>query len=77
MATFQPLKLVREGISIIPSIIYNHPTDFKDVIELIQHKVIQPGQIISGYYPLDQLQEAFMLASKGSEAKLIIQISEI
>ena len=77
LATFQPLKLVREGISIIPSLIYKHPTDFKDVIELIQHKVIQPGQIISGYYPLDQLQEAFMLASKGSEAKLIIQISEI
>jgi threonine dehydrogenase-like Zn-dependent dehydrogenase len=74
LATFQPLKLTREGISIKPSLIYEHPTDFQKVIELIVNKVIQPSQIISGYFPLNRLQEALTIASKGLESKLIIDI---
>lgn len=74
LATFQPLKMTREGISIKPSLIYEHPTDFQKVIQLLENKVIQPSQIISGYYPLHRLQEALTLASQGLETKLIIDI---
>ena len=74
LATFQPLKITREGIRIIPSIIYDHPVDFKRTIQLIQSKKIQPGKIISGNYNLQQLQTAFEEAASGAASKLIITI---
>jgi L-iditol 2-dehydrogenase len=73
-ASFIPLKIVREGIRIIPSIIYNHPNDFKKTIELIQSKIMEPGKIISGTYKLAQLQQAMETAAGGKETKLIITI---
>ncbi len=73
-ASFIPLKIVREGIRIIPSIIYNHPHDFKKTIELIKNKIIEPGKIISGNYKLSQLQQAMEIAAGGKETKLIITI---
>jgi threonine dehydrogenase-like Zn-dependent dehydrogenase len=73
-ATFQPLKIVREDIRIIPSIIYDHPADFKRTIQLIESKIIQPGKIISGSYHLSQLQTALEAAASGNESKLIVTI---
>lgn len=71
-ARFQPLKITRENISIRGSIIYNHPTDFKEVIQLIENDVLQPGMIISEYYPLAQLQGALIKAAAGHAGKIII-----
>jgi threonine dehydrogenase-like Zn-dependent dehydrogenase len=73
-ASFIPLKIVREGIRIIPSIIYNHPYDFEKTIQLIQSKIMKPGKIISGQYNLSQLQSALEAAASGKESKLIISI---
>jgi threonine dehydrogenase-like Zn-dependent dehydrogenase len=73
-ASFIPLKIVREGIRIIPSIIYNHPNDFEKTIQLVQSKILEPGKIISGTYKLAQLQLALEAASSGKETKLIITI---
>jgi L-iditol 2-dehydrogenase len=73
-ASFIPLKIVREGICIIPSIIYNHPNDFEKTIQLMQSKIIEPGKIISGTYKLAQLQQALETAAGGKETKLIITI---
>jgi L-iditol 2-dehydrogenase len=73
-ATFTPLKIAREGITIIPSIIYDHPFDFQRVIQLMVSKIICPSVIISNYYPLEQLQDALEIAAKGSESKIIINI---
>jgi threonine dehydrogenase-like Zn-dependent dehydrogenase len=75
-ATFIPLRIAREGISIIPSIIYQHPTDFRRTIDLIQRKVVAPSRIISGYYPLTQLQAAFEQAVTGDESKLVIELPD-
>jgi L-iditol 2-dehydrogenase len=73
-ASFIPLKIVREGIRIIPSIIYNHPNDFEKTIQLIQSKIIAPGKIISGTYKLAQLQLALEAAASGKETKLVVTI---
>jgi L-iditol 2-dehydrogenase len=73
-ATFTPLKIVREGIHIIPSIIYNHPKDFKETIALVQSKKIQPGNIISGSFKLQQIQQALEIAAGGGQSKIIITI---
>lgn len=73
-ASFIPLKIVREGVRIIPSIIYNHPNDFRKTIELIQAKILRPGKIISKTYRLLQIQQALENAAGGNETKIIIEI---
>ena len=73
-AEFVPLKIVREGISILPSIIYDHPFDFQKVIQLISQKVIQPNFIISQYRPLIDLQNALEIASEGNDSKIVITL---
>ncbi len=73
-ATFRPLKIAREGINIVPSIVYNHPFDFKRVIQLIESKKITPDFIVSSKTNLDNLQSALALASEGNESKIIVEI---
>lgn len=75
LATFRPLKIAREGIHIVPSIIYKHPFDFKRTIQLIASKVINPSFIISSHYPLQDLQTALSEAAKGHESKVIVNIA--
>jgi L-iditol 2-dehydrogenase len=74
LATFRPLKIAREGITIVPSIIYDHPFDFKRVLQLIQSKVINPSFIISREMPLEDLQNALEIAAKGDDSKIIINV---
>jgi 2-desacetyl-2-hydroxyethyl bacteriochlorophyllide A dehydrogenase len=73
-ASFVPLKIVREGIRIIPSIIYNHPTDFRETIALIEAKKFNPGKIISVSFPLQQIQTAMETAASGTKTKLLIDL---
>lgn len=73
-ATFIPLRIVREGISILPSIIYDHPQDFKGAIDLINAGIISPGFIVSKYLPLGDIQNALTLASAGNEAKVVVEM---
>lgn len=74
-ATFTPLKMAREGIYMVPSIIYDHPADFRRTIRLIEAGVIQPGQIISRYMALSELQQALELAAEGNESKIVIHVN--
>ena len=73
-ATFQPLKIAREGITIVPSIVYDHPFDFQRTIQLIRAKIIRPGFIISSYTHLENLQLALELAAKGDESKIVMNL---
>lgn len=76
-ASFQPLKLVREGIALKGAIIYDQLIDFKRVIQLIQAGIIHPGQIISKTVPLENISEAITFAAKGDDSKIIISIAEL
>jgi len=73
-ASFTPLDLVRRGISIEGSLIYDHPNDFQSVIQLISDGKIQPSQIISKYIPLAELEAGLIAASSGFPGKIIVQI---
>lgn len=73
-ASFTPLDLVRRGISIRGSLIYDHPEDFQSVIQLIADGQINPGQIISKYIPLADLEAGLIAASSGHPGKIIVQI---
>ena len=74
-ASFQPLKIAREGIHIVPSIIYDHPFDFKRVIQLIERKIISPGFIISATTTLDNVAAGLLKATEGRDAKIIVEIN--
>jgi L-iditol 2-dehydrogenase len=74
LATFTPLKIAREGITIVPSIIYDHPFDFKRTIQLIASKIINPSFIISRYMALTDIQNALDIAAKGEDSKIIITV---
>jgi L-iditol 2-dehydrogenase len=74
LATFTPLKIAREGITIVPSIIYDHPFDFKRTIQLIETKIIRPSFIISRYVALNDIQNALEIAAKGEDSKIVITI---
>jgi L-iditol 2-dehydrogenase len=72
LATFTPLKIAREGITIVPSIIYDHPFDFKRTIQLIASKTIQPSFIISRFMGLNDIQNALEIAAKGEDSKIVL-----
>jgi threonine dehydrogenase-like Zn-dependent dehydrogenase len=74
LATFTPLKIAREGITIVPSIIYDHPFDFKRTIQLIEAKIIRPSFIVSRYVPLHDIQNALEIAAKGEDSKIVVTI---
>lgn len=74
LATFKPLKIAREGITIVPSIIYDHPFDFKRTLQLIESKTIRPSFIISRYMDLADLQNALELAAEGNDSKIVIKV---
>ena len=75
LATFTPLKITREGITIVPSIIYDHPFDFKRAIQLIASKTINPSFIISRFMTLAEVQNALETAVKGEDSKIVIKIN--
>lgn len=74
-ASFTPLDLVRRGISIKGSLIYDHPVDFQAVILQIVSGDIHPGQIISKYIPLSDVQAGLEAATQGHPGKIVVQIS--
>ena len=73
-AEFTPLRIAREGITFVPSIIYDHPTDFKRTLQLIQRKVVTPSNIISSFAPLNELQTALEKAASGDESKIVVTV---
>jgi len=75
-STFRSRMLSRKGNHIIPSLIYDHPFDFKRCIHLVERGMIQPGRVISRYFALKDLQEALTEAGKGTEGKIVIRISD-
>lgn len=71
-ASFIPLRLVREGIDIRTSMIYDHPSDFEYVIEQVFRGTLRPSRVITHTYPLESLAEALRHASSGEAGKILV-----
>ncbi len=69
-----PLRLVREGIRVEPSLIYDHPADFASTIELVAEGKLQPARIVTATRPLDSISEAIQLAATGRAGKIHLEI---
>lgn len=73
-ATFVPLRLVREGIRVNGSIIYNHPDDFSRAIDLVARGILAPGRIVTDILPFNEITHALELASSGQSGKILLQM---
>jgi len=69
-ASFVPFSLVREGISIEPSLIYDHPADFARSIALVASGTLQPSAIVSDTFQFESIGRALELASNGRAGKI-------
>jgi L-iditol 2-dehydrogenase len=69
-ASFVPLRVVREGIRIEPSVIYDHPADFASSINLVANKILQPSKIVTETIPFDSIGRALQTASMGKSSKI-------
>jgi threonine dehydrogenase-like Zn-dependent dehydrogenase len=74
-ASFVPLRLVREGIRIEPSLIYDHPDDFETVIRLVAQGHLAPSRIVTDTLPFDEIGRAFELAREGDSGKVHVAIT--
>lgn len=74
-ASFMPLRLVREGIRVSGSLIYDHPADFARVIDLVANGTLQPARIVTDTLPFDSIERALKLAATGQSGKVHVQMS--
>ncbi|MGR3809425.1 zinc-dependent alcohol dehydrogenase [Jiulongibacter sp. NS-SX5] len=71
---FNALHIVRNGIEIIPSLIYDHPTDFKDVIQMLVNKQIDPSKVITKSIDFNELPNFINSNELKDQAKILIKL---
>jgi L-iditol 2-dehydrogenase len=74
-ATFSPLRLVREGINIRTSMIYDHPADFAGVIDQVARGALHPACAVTHTYPFESLSRALAHAATGEAGKIHIKMT--
>ncbi|HTY62937.1 MAG TPA: alcohol dehydrogenase catalytic domain-containing protein [Acidobacteriota bacterium] len=74
-ASFVPLRLVREGINIRTSMIYDHPGDFAHVIREVARGTLRPSCVVTHTYPLESLDRALAFAGTGEAGKIHITMT--
>ncbi len=73
-ASFVPLRLVREGLRVSGSLIYDHPADFARAIALVQAGTLRPSRIVRDVLPFAEMDRALQLASTGQSGKVNVVI---
>lgn len=73
-SAFSEFQMARRGLSFIPSMIYDHPRDFKRTIQLIASGKISPGSIISRRMAFGNVDEALEIASRGLDTKVVMHL---
>ncbi|MBN1568783.1 MAG: alcohol dehydrogenase catalytic domain-containing protein [Acidobacteria bacterium] len=74
-AAFVPMRLVREGIDIYTSMIYDHPKDFAYVIDQVARGVLHPARVVTHTYPFDAIGQALKHAATGEAGKIHIRMT--
>ncbi len=75
-AELLPLDFVRRGLTLVGSLIYDHPTDFQLAIDLVQRRQVQPSalasRVVNGLEELPLVLNA--LTSDDSGGKTVVAI---
>lgn len=75
-ASFPPVRVVRNELTIYGSIIYNFPTDFSQALEYLRRDDFHIGPVISGILPFREYKQAYEMAVSGSYGKIIMDFKE-
>lgn len=73
-ASFVPLRLVREGLQVSGSLIYDHPSDFARTLALVKNGTLHPSRIVTDTLPFDAMDGALHLASTGQVGKVVVTL---
>lgn len=71
--SFSPLRLVREGIEVVASMIYDHPDDFRRALSLMAGG-LRAGHLVEQEEPLESAQRALEIAAEGRKIKVGIRL---
>jgi L-iditol 2-dehydrogenase len=71
-----PLHFVRRGLSLIASLIYDHPADFARTIELVRTAQVRPSAHTTTLARLEDASDVFQRLSEGNSAKVLLEIGE-
>lgn len=74
-ASFVPLRLVREGVCIEPSLIYDHPADFELAIRLVADGTLSPSTIVTDTFPFASIGRALDAATTGQAGKVQLEFA--
>jgi L-iditol 2-dehydrogenase len=73
-ASFMPMRLVREGINLRTSMIYDHPADFEYAINLVAQGALSPACVVTHTFSFESIPQALELAGTGKAGKIHIQM---
>jgi threonine dehydrogenase-like Zn-dependent dehydrogenase len=60
-----PLRFVRRGLTLLGSLIYDHPTDFEHSIDLLRSRRVQPSALIGRVARLENVADVLRMAGPG------------
>lgn len=69
----QPLRFVREGISLVGSMIYDHPDDFRRALDLVVGG-LRAGHLVEQEFPLEETRAGLEAASSGQAIKAVVRV---
>ena len=69
-----PLRLVRRGLHLIGSLIYDHPRDFQCAIDLVEQGLIHPGVHVHAIAELSQAADALSRIVRGEAGKTVFDM---
>lgn len=73
-ASFVPMRIVREGVNLRTSMIYDHPSDFAYVIDRVAKRMLHPARVVTRTYSFDQIGRALDEAGSGAAGKIHVTI---
>ena len=73
-ASFVPIRLVREGIRVETSMIYDHPSDFARAIDLVGSGALRPSCVVTHTFLFDSIDRALEVARTGQEGKVHVKM---
>jgi L-iditol 2-dehydrogenase len=74
-ASFIPMRIVREGIDIRTSMIYDHPRDFAHVIDQVARGALHPACVVTHTFAFESIPQALAQAGTGEAGKIHIKMA--
>ncbi len=56
------VRIVRQRLSVLGSIVYEHPVDFRATVELVSNGSLHPGRVLQRAFALSETDEALRVA---------------